>query len=93
LKQNAGGAPAGEAAAREFDTPAFMPVGTQATVKALSPTICARPRTRRTLKRISLISAAGHETIEKLGGVQKFMGWDGLMLTDSGGYQIFSLKG
>jgi queuine tRNA-ribosyltransferase len=77
----------------EFETPVFMPVGTQATVKALSP-----EEIRNTGASVILSNAyhlylrPGHEIIEKLGGLQKFMGWNGLMLTDSGGYQIFSLK-
>ena len=75
------------------DTPAFMPVGTQATVKTLTP---------RTLKKeISagiILSNAYHlfirpgiAIIKKGGGLHKFMSWDGPILTDSGGYQIFSL--
>ena len=76
-----------------FDTPVFMPVGTQATVKSLSP-----EDIRNTGARVILSNAyhlylrPGHEIIEKLGGLHKFMSWDGLILTDSGGYQIFSLK-
>lgn len=77
----------------EFETPAFMPVGTQATVKALSPQDLHETGARVVLSNAyHLYLRPGHETIEKLGGLQKFMGWDGLMLTDSGGYQIFSLK-
>ncbi len=77
-----------------FETPVFMPVGTQATVKALSP-----DDLRETGARVLLSNAyhlylrPGHETIESLGGLHRFMAWDGLLLTDSGGYQIFSLKG
>ena len=76
-------------------TPAFMPVGTQATVKTLTP---------RTLKReidagiilsnaYHLFIRPGIAIIKKAGGLHKFMSWDGPILTDSGGYQIFSLAG
>ena len=74
------------------ETPAFMPVGTQGTVKAMLP---------RDLKEIGcqillgntyhLYLRPGHELIRELGGLHRFMGWDGPILTDSGGYQLFSL--
>jgi queuine tRNA-ribosyltransferase len=74
------------------ETPAFMPVGTQGTVKAMLP---------RDLKELGcqillgntyhLYLRPGHELIRDLGGLHKFMGWDGPILTDSGGYQVFSL--
>jgi queuine tRNA-ribosyltransferase len=71
-----------------------MPVGTQATVKALSA------EDLHSIGAPVLLSNAyhlylrpGHEVIESLGGLHRFMAWDGLLLTDSGGYQIFSLKG
>lgn len=76
----------------EIETPCFMPVGTQATVKAMLP---------RDLREIGcqillgntyhLYLRPGHQTIRKLGGLHSFMGWDGPILTDSGGYQVFSL--
>jgi queuine tRNA-ribosyltransferase len=74
-------------------TPAFMPVGTQGTVKGISP-----PELRESGTHIVLANTyhlwvrPGHETIRQLGGLHRFMGWDGPILTDSGGYQVFSLK-
>ena len=78
----------------DVPTPVFMPVGTQATVKTMSP---------RDLREVgaSLILAntyhlylrPGAETVAKLGGLHRFMSWDGPILTDSGGFQIFSLQG
>ncbi|HEU0114780.1 MAG TPA: tRNA guanosine(34) transglycosylase Tgt [Thermomicrobiales bacterium] len=76
------------------ETPAFMPVGTQATVKTLHP-----DEVRETGARIILANTyhlmlrPGVETIERAGGVHRFMGWSGPILTDSGGFQIFSLGG
>lgn len=73
-------------------TPAFMPVGTQATVKTLAP-----EEVRATGAEMILANAyhlflrPGHELIQDLGGLHAFMGWDGPILTDSGGYQVFSL--
>lgn len=78
----------------EIRTPAFMPVGTLATVKTTSP-----EEVRATGADILLVNAyhlylrPGHELIERLGGVHKFMGWDGPILSDSGGFQVFSLAG
>jgi queuine tRNA-ribosyltransferase len=76
-----------------IETPAFMPVATQGTVKGLS------------LRELSEIGATillanayhlylrpGLEVVVHAGGLHRFMGWDGPLLTDSGGYQIFSLK-
>ncbi len=75
-----------------FQTPAFMPVGTQATVKALTPeelqTIGAEIILANTYH---LFLRPGHKSIEKLGGLHKFMHWEGPVLTDSGGFQIYSL--
>ena len=74
------------------ETPQFMPVGTNATVKALSP-----DEIRETGASIILANTyhlylrPGHERIERLGGLHAFMGWDGPILTDSGGYQVVSL--
>ena len=76
----------------EVPTPAFMPVGTLASVKALTPDEVAA-----TGARIALVNAyhlylrPGHRLIESLGGVHRFMGWSGAILSDSGGYQVFSL--
>ena len=74
------------------ETPCFMPVGTQGTVKAMLP---------RDLKELGcqillantyhLYLRPGAEVIRELGGLHRFMGWDGPILTDSGGYQVFSL--
>ena len=75
-----------------IDTPAFMPVGTQGSVKAVSP---------RELRELSaqiilgntyhLFVRPGLDVIKHFGGLHRFMNWDGPILTDSGGYQIFSL--
>jgi queuine tRNA-ribosyltransferase len=76
----------------DVETPAFMPVGTQGTVKAMLP---------RDLKELGcqillgntyhLSLRPGAEVVRKLGGLHRFIGWDGPILTDSGGYQVFSL--
>src|SRR3989339_594072 len=76
----------------QIETPAFVPVGTAATVKALSP---------RDLNEIgaSVIFAntyhlylrPGEKTVKKMGGLHKFMNWQGPIMTDSGGFQVFSL--
>ncbi len=76
-----------------IETPTFMPVGTLATVKGLTP-----PEIEATGARIILANTyhlwlrPGAERVERFGGVPKFMGWDHAMLTDSGGYQVFSLS-
>jgi len=73
-------------------TPAFMPVGSQATVKALSPDDVRDVGTTILLSNAyHLYLRPGVDIIEKMGGLHRFMGWDGPILTDSGGYQIFSL--
>ncbi len=75
-----------------IDTPQFMPVGTQATVKALTPGDLRRAGTQIILGNtyhLSLRPTA--ERIARLGGLHAFMGWDGPILTDSGGFQVFSL--
>src|ERR1700728_1668351 len=79
----------------DIPTPVFMPVGTQATVKGLTqrdlwedlraPVILANT--------YHLYLRPGHETIRQLGGLHKFMSWPGAILTDSGGFQVFSLSG
>ena len=75
-----------------FDTPMFMPVGTQGTVKTLSPeelkTMGAGVILGNTYH---LFLRPGHETVKKAGGLHRFMNWDGGILTDSGGFQVFSL--
>ena len=76
-----------------FETPTFMPVGTQATVKTMSP---------EELKEIGagiilsntyhLWLRPGHDIVKEAGGLHKFMNWDKPILTDSGGFQVFSLS-
>jgi len=76
----------------EFETPAFMPVGTQGTVKGVTPTELRQLGAQIILSNTyHLELRPGSELIKKLGGLHKFMGWDGPILTDSGGYQVFSL--
>jgi queuine tRNA-ribosyltransferase len=76
-----------------IETPAFMPVGTQATVKSLRQedleTLGARIILANTYH---LFLRPGHELIRKLGGLHQFMSWNGALLTDSGGFQVFSLS-
>jgi queuine tRNA-ribosyltransferase len=75
-----------------IDTPQFMPVGTQATVKSLSPGDLRAAGTQIILgNTYHLALRPGHERIARLGGLHRFMGWDGPILTDSGGFQVFSL--
>lgn len=78
----------------DIETPVFMPVGTQATVKTMTP---------RDLKEVEasiilsntyhLYLRPGRELVKKAGGLHKFMQWDRPILTDSGGFQVFSLRG
>jgi queuine tRNA-ribosyltransferase len=76
----------------EIHTPIFMPVGTQATVKSLTPEDLVELGTEVILgNTYHLYLRPGHETIERLGGLHRFMQWHGPIVTDSGGYQIFSL--
>jgi queuine tRNA-ribosyltransferase len=76
----------------EFPTPVFMPVGTQATVKGVTIDGLADTGARILLgNTYHLCMRPGPELIERAGGLHKFMGWDGAILTDSGGYQVFSL--
>ncbi|MBC5800523.1 MAG: tRNA guanosine(34) transglycosylase Tgt [Candidatus Eremiobacteraeota bacterium] len=75
------------------ETPAFMPVGTAATVKALTPDDLRAFDTRIVLANVyHLWLRPGRETIEALGGLHAFMGWERNVLTDSGGFQVFSLE-
>jgi queuine tRNA-ribosyltransferase len=76
-----------------LETPVFAPVGTQATVKAM------RPRDLRELGATLVLANTYHlylrpgdELIRDLGGLHRFMAWDGPILTDSGGFQVFSLS-
>ena len=74
------------------ETPQFMPVGTQASVKSLSPTDLRNVGAQVILANTyHLWLRPGHERIGQLGGLHRFMGWDGPILTDSGGFQVFSL--
>jgi queuine tRNA-ribosyltransferase len=75
-----------------FQTPAFMPVGTQGTVKAMSPDRIREIGAEIVLSNTyHLYLRPGHRTVEELGGLHAFMGWSGPILTDSGGFQIYSL--
>lgn len=75
-----------------FETPAFMPVGTLATVKTLLPEeVDATGAGILLVNAYHLYLRPGHELIARMGGVHRFMGWDGPILTDSGGFQVFSL--
>jgi queuine tRNA-ribosyltransferase len=74
------------------ETPQFMPVGTNATVKALSPDDIREVGASIILSNTyHLYLRPGHERIAQLGGLHRFMGWDGPILTDSGGFQVVSL--
>lgn len=75
-----------------IETPAFMPVGTQAAVKTLSPQEVAATGAEIILANTyHLMLRPGPDLIAEAGGVQRFMAWDRPMLTDSGGFQVFSL--
>jgi queuine tRNA-ribosyltransferase len=76
------------------ETPVFMPVGTQATVKGLTPQALAGDLGVRLLlaNTYHLYLRPGHEVIRRLGGLHRFMDWPGAILTDSGGFQVFSLS-
>jgi queuine tRNA-ribosyltransferase len=74
------------------DTPAFMPVGTQGTVKALRPEDLRDCGVQIILgNTYHLYLRPGHESIRRLGGLHTFMNWPGPILTDSGGFQVYSL--
>jgi queuine tRNA-ribosyltransferase len=76
----------------EVRTPAFMPVGTQGTVKGLTPEQVKATGAQIILgNTYHLALRPGDELVAELGGVHKFMGWDRPILTDSGGFQVFSL--
>jgi queuine tRNA-ribosyltransferase len=76
-----------------LETPAFMPVGTQATVKGLTPDQLVACGTRMVLANTyHLALRPGEEIVSAMGGLHAFMGWDGPILTDSGGFQVFSLS-
>jgi queuine tRNA-ribosyltransferase len=76
-----------------IDTPAFMPIGTAGTVKALTQQALTELGVQILLgNTYHLYLRPGHERIRKLGGLHRFMSWPGAILTDSGGFQVFSLS-
>jgi queuine tRNA-ribosyltransferase len=77
------------------ETPVFMPVGTQATVKGLTPAQLADDLDARIIlgNTYHLYLRPGHELVRQFGGLHRFMHWDRAILTDSGGFQVFSLDG
>ncbi len=77
----------------DIPTPAFMPVGTKASVKLLHPDEVRAAGAHVVLgNTYHLHLRPGEDVIAELGGIQRFMGWDGPVLTDSGGFQVFSLR-
>ena len=76
----------------DIETPIFMPVGTQATVKTMSPEELKEIGAQIILSNTyHLYLCPGHELVKKAGGLYQFMNWDKPILTDSGGFQVFSL--
>src|SRR4051812_11798004 len=76
-----------------IETPIFMPVGTQATVKSMTvDQLRALDVEILLCNSYHLFLRPGHETVSRLGGLHRFMQWDRPILTDSGGYQVFSLS-
>src|SRR5207253_1356730 len=76
------------------ETPVFMPVVTQGTVRALAPNdLRAAGATLVLANTYHLHVRPGEQVVEKLGALHRFMGWDRPLLTDSGGFQVFSLEG
>jgi queuine tRNA-ribosyltransferase len=74
------------------DMPAFMPVGTQASVKGLDVEQLRSTGTQMVLgNAYHLTLRPGEDVVQQIGGLHRFMGWDGPILTDSGGFQLFSL--
>jgi len=77
----------------DIPTPIFMPVGTAATVKALTLDMVRQAHAKIILgNTYHLMLRPGPERVKRLGGLHKFMGWDGPILTDSGGFQVMSLS-
>src|SRR5947208_12421995 len=77
----------------DVSTPAFMPVGTKGTVKILDPDELRALGTTIVLgNTYHLHFRPGDDVVAELGGLHRFMGWDGPILTDSGGFQVFSLR-
>lgn len=79
----------------QIETPIFMPVGTQGTVKGVHKHELKDPISAQIIlgNTYHLYLRPGTELIQKAGGLHKFIGWDGPILTDSGGYQVYSLSG
>src|SRR3954470_22337513 len=76
----------------DVDTPAFMPVGTQGTVKGVDPGRLGETGAQMVLANTYHLSLRpGEQVVSALGGLHEFMRWDGPILTDSGGFQVFSL--
>src|SRR4249920_9562 len=76
----------------DIQTPQFMPVGTQGSVKAVSPDELTQLGAEIILgNTYHLFVRPGMEVMKRFGGLHRFMGWDGAILTDSGGFQVFSL--
>src|ERR1700678_1591854 len=78
-----------------IETPVFMPVGTQATVKGLNQRDLAADLGVKILlaNTYHLYLRPGHQSIRQMGGLHRFMSWPNAILTDSGGFQVFSLSG
>jgi queuine tRNA-ribosyltransferase len=84
--------PGSRGRAHEILTPTFMPVGTVGSVKSVTPAELRQVGAQIILgNTYHLYLRPGHRRVEKLGELQKFMAWDGPILTDSGGFQVFSL--
>src|SRR4051794_2853157 len=78
----------------EIKTPVFMPVGTVGSVKGITPTDLNHMNAQIILgNTYHLYLRPGHERVERLGELHEFMSWNGPILTDSGGFQVFSLAG
>ena len=79
----------------EIQTPIFMPVGTQATVKSMTPEELKEDVKAQIIlaNTYHLYLRPGHDLVKEAGGLHKFMNWDKPILTDSGGFQVFSLSG
>ena len=79
----------------DIQTPIFMPVGTQATVKSLTPEELKEEVKAQIIlsNTYHLYLRPGHKIVEEAGGLHKFMNWDRPILTDCGGFQVFSLFG
>ena len=95
IEATAGSARAGtlETAHGTIRTPVFMPVGTKGTVKALAPSELEDLGVEIILgNTYHLHLRPGEEVVQQLGGLHRFMGWGGPILTDSGGFQVFSLR-